>query len=134
MSIGTIQTYLVVMLGGAFGTGLRLWLSSLVAARFGETFPLGTLVVNILGCLAIGFYVGVTGPQGIILASPLTRQFVTIGVLGGFTTFSSFGLQTYVLLADGELFRGCLNAILSLVICLIAVWIGITIANALNQR
>jgi CrcB protein len=134
VSIGTVPTYLVVMLGGALGSGARLWLSSLLAARFGETFPIGTLMVNILGCFAIGFYAALTGPQGIIFASPLTRQFVTIGVLGGFTTFSSFGLQTYNLLADGEWLRGGLNAALSLFICLFAVWAGTALAALLNQR
>lgn len=134
MTASIIQTYLVVMLGGALGTGVRLWLSSYLAARFGETFPLGTLVVNILGCLTIGLYAGLTGPQGIIFVSPLARQFVTIGVLGGFTTFSSFGLQTFNLLADGEWFRAGLNVALSLFVCLLAVWIGTVIANAINQR
>jgi CrcB protein len=128
-----IQTYGVVMLGGALGTGVRLWLSSYLAARFGETFPVGTLAVNILGCLVIGLYVGLTGPQGILIASPLARQFVAIGVLGGFTTFSSFGLQTFNLVGDGEWLRAGLNVILSVGACLGAVWIGVAMANAINQ-
>ena len=132
--MNTIQTYLIVMSGGALGTGLRLWLSSFLAARYGETFPVGTLAVNVLGSLVIGFYIGLTGPQGIIFASPLARQFVTMGVLGGFTTFSSFSLQTYNLLADGNWFRGALNAVLSLFMCLLSTWAGTAIASALNQR
>ena len=130
----TLQTYLIVMLGGALGTGLRMWLSLLLAARYGDTFPVGTLAVNILGSFVIGLFVGLTGPQGIFFASPLLRQFVIIGFLGGFTTFSSFSLQTYHLLASGEWFRGGLNILLSLTICLAAVWAGTLLAGLINNR
>jgi CrcB protein len=82
----------------------------------------------------IGLYAGVTGPQGIWFSPPLVRQFVMVGVLGGFTTFSSFSLQTYNLVADGEWLRGGLNAMLSLALCLAAVWLGAGLANVLNQR
>jgi CrcB protein len=90
------------MFGGALGTGLRLSLSGLLAAKYGETFPIGTLVVNVSGSFIIGVYTALTGPDGVFLATPLSRQFVTIGVIGGFTTFSSFSLQTFNLVADGE--------------------------------
>ena len=129
-----LKTYLAVMLGGAAGTGLRMWLSGFLATRYGETFPIGTLVVNVTGCFVIGIFAALTGPEGPFLTSPLTRQFVTIGVLGGFTTFSSFGLQTFNLLADGEWWRGGLNAVLSLVLCILAVWLGHIVAAAFNQR
>lgn len=132
--MNTFQTYVLVMLGGAFGTGLRLWLSSFLAARYGETFPIGTLAANVIGSFVIGLYVGITGPQGMILVSPLARQFVTIGILGGFTTFSSFSLQTCNLLAGGEWFRGTLNIVLSLGVCLLSAWAGTAIASVLNQR
>jgi len=129
-----LKTYLAVMFGGAVGTGLRMWLSSFLAARYGETFPLGTLVVNVVGCFVIGGFAALTGPEGLFFTSPLARQVVTIGVLGGFTTFSSFGLQTFNLLADGEWWRGGLNAMLSVGLCLLAVWLGHMIGTAFNQR
>src|SRR5205085_4974403 len=100
-----LKTYLAVMLGGAFGTGLRLWLSGALAVRYGEAFPVGTLVVNVVGSFIIGLFAALTGPEGLLLTSPLTRQVVMIGVLGGFTTFSSFSFQTMSLLGDGEWLR-----------------------------
>ncbi len=134
MSTNIIQSYLVVMLGGALGSAARLGLASLLAMRYGEAFPIGTLVVNVLGCFVIGLYGGLTGPTGAIPASLLSRQFVMIGILGGFTTFSSFGLQTYDLLTHGQWVRGGLYVFLSVVVCLLAVWLGAAIAGAFNQR
>lgn len=129
-----VKTYLAVMLGGAAGTGLRMFLSGWLAAKYGETFPIGTLVVNVSGCLIIGIFAALTGPEGAFLTSPLTRQAVMVGVLGGYTTFSSFGLQTLSLFQDGEWLRAAINAILSLVLCLLAVWAGHTVATIFNQR
>jgi CrcB protein len=129
-----LKTYLVVMLGGAAGTGLRMWLSGIFDSKYGDAFPVGTLVVNVLGCFVIGTFAALTGPEGLFTTAPLTRQMVTIGVLGGFTTFSSFGLQTFNLIAGGDWLRACLNAALSLVLCLLAVWIGHVTAGALSHR
>jgi len=122
------------MLGGALGSAARLGLASLLAMRYGDAFPIGTLVVNVLGCFVIGLYGGLTGPQGALAASPLSRQFVMIGILGGFTTFSSFGLQTYDLVTNGQYFRGSLYVVLSVFVCLAAVWLGMGIASAINQK
>jgi len=129
-----LKTYIAVMFGGALGTGLRMWLSSFLAVRYGETFPVGTLAVNVVGCFIIGAFAAMTGPEGMIMTSPVTRQFVTIGVLGGFTTFSSFGLQTFSLFSDGDWLRAGLNMVLSLVLCLLAVWLGHLAASLFNQR
>ena len=129
-----LKTYFAVMLGGAFGTGLRLWISGWLAAKWGETFPVGTLVVNIVGSFVISFFAGLAGPEGRFLVSPLTRQVVMVGALGGFTTFSSFSFQTLNLLNDGQWGRAGANAGLSFVLCLLAVWFGQTAAAALNQR
>lgn len=129
-----LKTYLAVALGGAVGTTLRLWLSGLLAARYGETFPVGTLVVNVSGCFVIGLFNGLTGPEGVIFTSPLTRQVVMIGVLGGYTTFSSFSLQTLNLLGDGEWLRGGMNMFLSLALCMLGVWLGQSLAAMVNQR
>ncbi len=117
-------SYIYVMLGGALGTGARFWASGVVARRFGEFFPLGTLTVNIAGSCIIGFFATLTDPDGRLLVAPTVRQFFMIGVCGGFTTFSSFSLQTLDLAQDGDWLKAGLNAVLSLVCCLIAVWLG----------
>ncbi|MFA7343403.1 MAG: fluoride efflux transporter CrcB [Terrimicrobiaceae bacterium] len=127
-------SYIVVMVGGALGSAARLWLSLFCAMRWGETFPVGTLAVNALGCLAIGVFSALTGPDGMIMTSPLVRQFVMIGILGGFTTFSSFGLQTISLMSDGEWLYAALNIVLSVVACLAFVWLGTILVSLLTHK
>lgn len=129
-----MSSYLVVALGGAVGSVCRFWLSGAVAQKFGETFPAGTLLVNITGSLVIGFFAAITGPDGRIWASPSFRQFFMIGVLGGYTTFSSFSLQTLALVRDGEWLFATLNATGSFVLCLLAVWVGDYFAMLVNHR
>ena len=116
--------YVLVMLGGALGTGARFWLSGFIAERAGEFFPLGTLLVNISGSFAVGFFAGFTDPEGPVLVSPRFRQFFMIGVCGGYTTFSSFSIQTLDLIREGDWFKASLNIVLSFVCCLLAVWLG----------
>ena len=111
-----------------------MWLSLWCAMRFGEVFPVGTLVVNAIGCLVIGGFSALTGPDGVIMTSPLLRQFVMIGVLGGFTTFSSFGLQTINLMNDGEWLYAGLNVLLSVAVCLAFVWLGIILVSSLTHK
>src|SRR3954449_24351 len=98
--------YILVMLGGTLGTGARFWMSGFVAERGGEFFPLGTLVVNISGSFVIGFFAAFTDPEGPVLVSPRFRQFLMVGVCGGYTTFSSFSLQTLDLARDGDWLEG----------------------------
>src|SRR5438445_12810460 len=126
--------YLWIALGGAVGTVGRYWFSGFVAERFGETFPFGTLLVNVSGSFIIGFFAALTGPDGRILASPTFRQFFMIGVCGGYTTFSSFSLQTLALAREGEWVFAGVNAIASFIFCLIAVWLGDYLAMNLSQR
>lgn len=128
------KTYLVVMLGGTFGVAARMWMSSVLAAKFGETFPVGTLAVNVLGCFVIGLFTGLTGPDGVWLVSPKVRQAVTVGVLGGYTTFSSFSLQTINLLTDRQYWYASLNVLLSVLFCLLACWFGLKLALVFNLR
>jgi fluoride exporter len=99
-----------------------------VAERAGELFPLGTLVVNITGSFAIGFFAALTDPEGRLLVSPRFRQFFMIGVLGSYTTFSSFSLQTLDLFRDGGWLKAGLNTLLSFACCLAAVWFGRVLA------
>ena len=123
-----LKVYLAVMVVGAFGCAARMWLSDLLAEKYGPAFPIGTLVVNVLGCFIIGVFAGITRADGGLLVHPVIRQAVMIGFLGGFTTFSSFGLQTMSLLNDGEWGYATLNVVLSVALCLVAVWIGQIIA------
>lgn len=125
--------YLWIMLGSALGGGARFWVSSSVASHFGETFPWGTIIVNVTGSFVIGFFATLTGPDGRVLVGSTTRQFVMIGLCGGYTTFSSFSLQTLLLARDGDWFRAGANTILSFALCLAAVWLGHIAAAALNQ-
>ena len=127
-------SYLMVAIGGALGSVARYWLSGAVAERFGETFPAGTLLVNISGSLVIGFFAGFTGPDGRFLVNPAIRQFFMIGIFGGYTTFSSFSLQTLTLARDGEFLFAALNIASSVILCLLAVWLGDYLAMHLNQR
>jgi fluoride exporter len=123
--------YILVMLGGALGTGARFWGSGFVAEKAGELFPLGTLVVNVTGSFAIGFFAAFTDPEGSLLVSPRIRQFFMIG---GYTTFSSFSLQTLDLVRDGDWFKAFLNTVLSFACCVAAVWLGRILALALLPK
>jgi CrcB protein len=124
--------YFLVGLGGALGSMLRFWLSGLVADRIGQSFPWGTLLVNVSGSAAIGFFATLTGPDGRWLVAPSLRIFFMIGICGGYTTFSSFSLQTLDLMRDKEWFYAGLNIVSSFAGCLIAIWIGHVIASTLN--
>jgi CrcB protein len=112
---------------GFFGTLSRYCLSGVIAKRYGETFPLGTLMVNLIGCFLIGllFYL----LQDRFLLNHTARTVIFIGFLGGFTTFSSFGLQTFTLFQDGEFSLALLNVTASNVIGLLLVWAGYTLAR-----
>jgi CrcB protein len=110
----------------------RYGCSSLIAGWFGQTFPLGTLLINVLGSFVIGFFATLTGPDGRVLVAGDFRQFVMVGICGGYTTFSSFSLQTLTLAQDGEFFRAGLNVVASVVLCLLSVWLGYVAAAAFN--
>jgi CrcB protein len=127
-----LQIYLWIGLGSALGGMARFWCSGLMARLIGETFPWGTLFVNVAGSLAIGLFATLTSPDGRMFVDQTTRQFVMLGVLGGFTTFSSFSLQTLALMNDGEWLYAGLNIGASVLACLIAVWIGHVAALYLN--
>ncbi|MFO1514425.1 MAG: fluoride efflux transporter CrcB [Verrucomicrobiota bacterium] len=127
------MTYLLVASGGALGSVGRYWLSGVVAARVGEMFPWGTLVVNVTGSFVIGLLAAVTEPEGRLLASPDFRLFFMIGVCGGYTTFSSFSLQTLNLLRDGEWLYAGGNVLLSVILCMVGVWLGYLLGAAINS-
>ena len=122
-----------IFVGGGLGSLARWWASGFVSNHIGQTFPWGTLFVNVTGSFFIGLFSTLTGPQGRILASASFRQFFMLGVCGGYTTFSSFSLQTLNLAGEGEWFRAGANATLSLVLCLAGVWLGHVTALAMNS-
>lgn len=127
------MTYLFVAIGGALGSTLRYWLSSLIASAVGQTFPWGTLVINITGSFAIGLFGTLTAPDGRVFVPGEWRQFFIVGVCGGYTTFSSFSLQTLTLAQDGEFLWAGLNIGLSVALCLLGVWLGHSGAMILNR-
>jgi len=119
-----IQTYAWVALGGALGSMARFWMASAVAAVTGLAFPWGTLAINVIGSFVIGMVFALTGPGGRLDVSSDARIFVMVGLCGGFTTFSSFSLQTLMLLQDGYLLRAGAYILGSVVLCLLFVWLG----------
>jgi CrcB protein len=127
-----MQSYLWIALGGALGSVARFWASGFVARCFGETFPWGTLIVNVSGSFIIGVFAALTGPEGRWMAAPSFRQFFMIGICGGYTTFSSFSLQTLDLARDGEWFYAAANTVLSVLLCLVGVYLGHLLAAQFN--
>ena len=117
----------LIGLAGFVGTLARYGLSGVAAKRYGATFPLGTLAVNLIGCFLVGllFYL----MQERFVVSQNLRTIILVGLLGGFTTFSSFGLQTFTLLQDGEFGFAALNLGVSNVLGLLLVWAGYTLAR-----
>jgi CrcB protein len=125
--------YLAIALGGALGTVGRYFVSGVVANAFGETFPWGTLIINVSGSFVIGFFATLAAPDGRLMVSSTTRQFVMVGLCGGYTTFSSFSLQTLNLLRGGEWAPAAGNMVGSVAFCMIGVWLGAISAAAINQ-
>jgi CrcB protein len=102
----------------------RYWCSGFVARLFGEWFPWGTLIVNVSGSFVIGVFAALSAAEGPFLIPPEMRIFVMVGICGGYTTFSSFSLQTFALWREGEWFWAGANSVFSFVLCLLAVWFG----------
>lgn len=125
-------TYLLLGLGGAIGTMARFGINGLISRHF-DTFPAGTLLINISGSFLIAFFGTLTDPNGRWLVSPNARGFFMTGVCGGYTTFSSFSLQTLTLARDGEWLYAGLNVLLSVALCLVAAWLGYLAAILLNS-
>ena len=126
-------SYLYVGLGGALGSVARFWFSAMIANRYGASFPFGTLFVNVTGSFIIGVFAALSGPDGRIIVSPGARAFFMIGVCGGYTTFSSFSLQTLSLANEGEWLRAGANVLLSVFLCLVAVWLGTMTVSLINK-
>jgi CrcB protein len=111
--------------GSAFRYGLSTWIGSLSGSR---PIPLGTLIVNVLGCLVLGFLAGLGETR--LAIGPQWRLLLFVGLLGGFTTFSTFGYETMLLVRHEELGRAALNVLAQVALGLVAVWTGLVIARA----
>jgi fluoride exporter len=127
----TAIMYAYVAAGAVLG-GLARYLASLLILPV-SGFPLSTLFVNVTGSFIIGFYATLTGPDGRLFATAQQRQFVMTGFCGGYTTFSSFSLDTVRLLRAGMAETALLNIAVSVVTWLLAVWLGYAVANRLNR-
>jgi CrcB protein len=121
-----------VAIGSALGAMARYAVSGFVANRIGETFPWGTVLVNISGALVIGGFAACVAPGGALEGNLAVRQFVMIGLCGGYTTFSSFSLQTLNLARDGEWVRTLGNIAVSVVACLLAAWAGYVLGASIS--
>ncbi len=114
---------LAIAVGGAAGALLRFWMSNGIYGLLGRSFPYGTLAVNVLGSLLMGFlYVLLIDKLAL---GPQWRAALLIGLLGAFTTFSTFSMETLNLVEAGEVFKALLNVLLSISLCLVATWFGV---------
>ncbi len=127
------MVYLWVAIGGALGSVARFWLGNAVALAVGSEFPWGTLLINIVGSFVISFFGSLTGLFPRFAVPNEARVFVTVGICGGFTTFSSFSLQTVELVRTGQAGRAGVYVAASVVLCLAACALGFVAANGLGQ-
>jgi CrcB protein len=129
-----VLQYFLIGVGSAIGGIGRFWLSSLVYRLSPGGFPWGTIIVNVSGCLLIGAFSTLTAPDGRVFVPAEWRQFVMIGICGGYTTFSSFALQSLSLAQDGAFLAAAGNVLLSVALCLVAVWLGHVMALQFNHH
>jgi CrcB protein len=118
------KTYLGIALGSALGGMARFGIGSFVDRQTSGTFPWGTVLVNISGCFLIGLFAQATSPEGRAWINPQWRLLLMVGVCGGYTTFSSFSLQTLNQLRDGDVLKAVMHVLLSVLLCLAATWGG----------
>jgi len=121
-----------IFVGGGLGSVARWAVSGWVANTFGQTFPWGTLIVNVTGSFVIGLFASLSEPGARLVVPSTFRNFFTLGICGGYTTFSSFSYQTLTLAEDGQWFKAAANSIGSLALCLVGVWLGHVVATTLN--
>jgi CrcB protein len=125
--------YFWIAVGGALGSVARYGFSSLIARQFGETFPWGTLIVNLSGSFAIGLLASLSESGGRRFFTANQRQFLMTGICGGYTTFSAFSLQTLEQLRNREWFYAGSYVLLSFTLCLVAVWLGYLAGASINS-
>jgi CrcB protein len=118
------MAYLWVAIGGALGSMARYGISGMIAAMTAGSFPYGTLVVNVTGAILIGFFATLSGPDSRFFVPASVRLFLMTGICGGYTTFSTFSLETSNLMRDGDWAAALANIGFSVILCLVAIWIG----------
>ncbi len=125
---------LAVMAGGALGSLARWGVAVMFASQpWSEKFPWATLAVNVAGSFAIGFLAELMIEDGPFFLGSGFRAFLLVGILGGFTTFSAFSLQTFAHLRDGQIASAAWNIFLSVSLCILAVWLGILLAQKIHN-
>ena len=127
------MTYLWVAIGGALGSMMRYGLSGVVMQMTGGTFPYGTMFVNVSGALLIGILASLAAPESPFFMPSPARLFLMTGICGGYTTFSTFSLESFNLLRQGEVRSAFANMLLSVVLCVLAVWIGYSAVLLLSR-
>ena len=129
-----MQAYLWIGMGGALGSMARHWSNGAINALAGVGFPWGTLAINVLGSLVIGFAAATMNGDGRFPTGDSPRQFIMVGLCGGYTTFSAFSLQTLALIQGGQWLPAAGNVSLSVSLCMIAVWLGYSAGLAINPK
>ncbi|WP_459676922.1 fluoride efflux transporter CrcB [Acidisoma sp. 7E03] len=128
------MSYLLIAIGGAIGSMGRAWVGTVVARSLGMSFPWGTLIINVVGSAVIGIVAATALSPSRTVVSPELRIFLMVGFCGGFTTFSSFSLQTFELLRDGRAAAALANALASVLLCIAAAAAGYLATASLVPR
>jgi fluoride exporter len=128
-----VPAFILIALGGAIGSVGRYYASRLIMLLSGGVFPFGTMFVNVSGAIVIGFLAALSAPEGRVFVSPQARLFLMTGICGGYTTFSTFSLETVALIGDGQWIAASLNAVGSVLLCLAAVWLGSIAAQLMGR-
>jgi CrcB protein len=119
--------FLLIGVAGLVGTLARVWFADVIGEWWNGRFPIGTVIVNLVGCFAIGFLFHLTQDRYVI--DPVLRSALLVGVLGGFTTFSSYGLQVFTSFQEGEVFLAMANVLISNIVGLLMVWAGYAVSR-----
>ena len=119
--------YIAIFIGGGVGSIVRYALSRWIYVLSNSTFPVGTLVVNIISCFILGIFLGLVTDKYLI--NPVIKTFVVVGFCGGFSTFSTFSYETLELMRLGQYFYALANILLSVVVCIVCTWGGIIVAK-----
>ncbi len=126
-----MKTLLLTFIGGGIGASARYWLSGLMYRLIPTGFPIGTLTVNLLGSFLLGLVMELLANR--FVADPTLRVFLCIGILGGFTTYSTFSYETIALLRDAQYFYAASNVILTTLLCLVGAWLGLELGQYLSN-